>query len=143
MICTTDSSCESLCRSLIQLMLGQGVGTARLTGKKMQTASCCNHPAHSLANECLLKIKTYQDISRLSRVSLFSVFITSVGACCYGALVSVTKVPMLGKSAHFFCIIQKLEVLATQGRVSNKSSFRWRNQWDFSTFWPVELVGVI
>lgn len=60
---------------------GQGGGdSARLTGKKMQTASCCNHPAHSLDNECLLKVKG-QDISRLSTVFLFSVLLTSVGAC--------------------------------------------------------------
>ena len=61
---------------------GQGGGdSARLTGKKMQTASCCNHPAHSLANECLLKVKTYLDFQLLSTVFLFSVLLTSVGAC--------------------------------------------------------------
>lgn len=112
---------------------GQGGGdSARLTGKKMQTASCCNHPAHSLANERSLQIKTYLDFQLLSTVFLSSVLLTSVGACCYRAA-NVTQVPMLGKSARCFCIIQKLEVLAMRGHVSNKSSFR-PNQWDFSSF---------
>jgi hypothetical protein len=39
---------------------------------------------------------------------------------------------MLGKSARCFCIIQKLEVLAMRGHVSNKSSFR-PNRWEFSS----------